>query len=223
MRLIRQQLGQPMQEVLAVKEERQVAPSGAEPATNGDRRSMDQARPSRRNAEPKAPFLFGTIHAELPECSPAAAVLACLRQQIAAEDLAGRGLDTGPIHITLRYGIQGEDISAVESILREQPPICGRLGATSAFPPSAASPGVAVIFASIECPELHVLNRRLGEAVDFIEMAYDYEPHVTIAYVRPDAVAKYIDNPITAGHTFVITEVVIRTKSKEETIVTLSE
>jgi 2'-5' RNA ligase len=183
---------------------------------------MNQARPSRRTSEPNAPYLFGTIHAVLPESSPAAAVLAGVRSQIAEADLAGRGLDTGPIHITLRYGVQGDDISAIKSMLAAHTPICALLGATSSFPPSTASPGVAVIFAGIQCPELHVLNRRLAEAVDFIETAYTYEPHVTIAYVRPEVAQKYVGNQITAGHTFVIEEVIIRTKSKDETIVTLA-
>jgi 2'-5' RNA ligase len=183
---------------------------------------MTQAQLSRRIAEPDSHFLFGTIHAILPESSPAARVLARLRNQIAEEDLAGRGLDTGPIHITLRYGIQGEDVSAIENLLAAHHPICATLGATSSFPPSQAIPGVAVIFAKIACPELHVLNQRLGETTHFIDTAHPYEPHVTIAYVRPETAHKYVGNSITAGHTFVISEVVIRNQSKDETIVTLA-
>lgn len=177
---------------------------------------------SRRSAAPNAPFLFGTIHAELPESSPAVAMLATLRNAIAEGDLAGRGLDIGPSHITLRYGILGEDISAVEALLRSYQPISCTLGATSSFPPSADSAGVAVIFAKIDCPQLHALNRRLGEIVDFIEPTYAYEPHVTIAYVRPETAKKYVDNQMTAGQTFVITEVVVRTTTKNETIVRLN-
>lgn len=182
---------------------------------------MKKAPPSRRAAGPNAPFLFGTIHAEIPESSPAAGALNSLRHAIAEEDLAGRGLDIGPSHITLRYGIRGEDVSAVELLLREYKPISCTLGATSSFPPSEDSAGVAVIFAKIDCPALHELNRRLGEIVDFVEPTYAYEPHVTVAYVRPESAEKYVGNEITSGHTFVITEVLIRTQSKNETIVTL--
>lgn len=183
---------------------------------------MNKAPLSRRAAGPNAPFLFGTIHAEVPESCPAAAVLASVRKAIAEKDLAGRGLDIGPSHITLRYGVLGEDIAAVEALLRAHRPIPCTLGATSSFPPSADSAGVAVIFARIVCPELLVLNQRLGEVVDFIEPTYAYEPHVTVAYVRPEAAEKYVGNQITAGHTFTITEVVIRTEAKNETIVALS-
>jgi len=44
-----------------------------------------------------------------------------------------------------------------------------------------------------------------------------------VAYVRPEVAEKYVGNQITAGQTFVITEVVIRTASEEEVVVTLNE
>jgi 2'-5' RNA ligase len=100
-------------------------------------------------------------------------------------------------------------------------PFAITLGPTWSFPPSATI-DVAVIIAPIECPELHALNQRLGEVTEFAEPIHEYEPHVTIAYVRPEVAKKYVGNQITAGHRFVITEVVIRTKSKGETIVALN-
>ena len=183
---------------------------------------MNQAFLSKLATEPNTPFPFGTIQAELPESSPAAVALASAREEIAEEDLAGRGLDIGPPHITLRYGVHGEDISAIEDLLKAHSPIAATLGATSSFPPSANNSGVAVIIATIECPELHALHQRLGEVVDFMEPTFAYEPHVTVAYVRPEVAEKYVGNQITAGHAFVITEVVIRTQSRDEMIVTLN-
>ena len=118
-------------------------------------------------------------------------------------------------------GSRGNDISAIETLLRTQSPIAATLGATSCFPPSATRE-VAVIIATIECPELHALHQRLGEVIEFVEPTHEYEPHVTVAYVRPEVAEKYVGNQITAGHTFVITEVVIRTQSREETIVALN-
>ena len=182
---------------------------------------MNQALLSKQATEESTPFLYGTIHAEIPESSPAAVAISSVREEIAEEDLAGRGLNTGPHHITLRYGVQGEDISAIEALLATQSPIAATLGATSCFPPSAIRE-VAVIIANIECPELHALHQQLGAVVDFAELTHPYEPHVTVAYVRPEIAEKYVGNQITAGHTFVITEVVIRTQSREETIVALN-
>ena len=182
---------------------------------------MNQVVLSKLADEPNTAFPYGTIHAEIPESSPAAVALASMRKEIAKEDLAGRGRDIGPPHITLLYGIEGDDISAIEALLATQSPIAATLGATSSFPPSATRE-VAVITATIECPELHALHQRLGEVIKFVEPTHEYEPHVTVAYVRPEAAEKYVGNQITAGHRFVITKVLIRTVSKGETIVTLN-
>jgi 2'-5' RNA ligase len=182
---------------------------------------MSQILLSKHAAEDNAAFPYGTIHAEIPECSPAAVAISSVQEEIAEEDLAGRGLDVGPIHITLRYGIEGNDISAIKALLATQSPIAATLGATSCFPPSATR-DVAVLIATIECPKLHALHQRLGEVIEFVEPTHEYEPHVTVAYVRPEVAEKYVGNQITAGHRFVITEVLIRTKSKGETIVALN-
>jgi 2'-5' RNA ligase len=182
---------------------------------------MRQALLSKPEAEPITPFPFGTIHAEIPESSSAAVALASIRAEIAEADLAGRGGDIGPPHITLRYGIQGDDVSAIKALLMTLKPFPVTLGPTSSFPPSATR-DVAVIIANVDCPELHALNQRLGEVVEFAEPTHEYEPHVTVAYVRPEIAEKYVGNQITAGHSFVITDVVIRTQSKNEIIVTLN-
>ena len=181
---------------------------------------MIQALLSKQATEENIPFPYGTIHAEIPECSPAAVAISSVQAEIAEEDLAGRGQDIGPPHITLRYGIPGDDISAIEALLASHSPLVATLGPTSSFPPSATRE-VAVVIATIECPELHALHLRLGEVIEFVEPAHEYEPHVTVAYVRPEVVEKYVGNQITAGHTVVISEVLVRTKSKGETIVTL--
>jgi 2'-5' RNA ligase len=182
---------------------------------------MNQAVLSKHATEENTPFPFGTIHAEIPSSSPAAIAIESVQKEIAEEDLAGRGRDIGPPHITLRYGIQGDDIFAIAALLRTQSPIAATLGATSCFPPSATRE-VAVIIANIDCPELHSLHQRLGQGIEFVEPTHEYEPHVTVAYVRPEVAEKYVGNQITAGHRFVITEVLIRTKSKGETIVALN-
>jgi 2'-5' RNA ligase len=182
---------------------------------------MNQALLSKQAAEDNTPFPYGTIHAEIPECSPATVAISSVQAEIAEEDLAGRGKDIGTPHVTLRYGIQGDDVSAIKALLMTLKPFAATLCPTSSFPPSATRE-VAVIIATIECPELHALHLRLGEVIESVEPAHEYEPHVTIAYVRPEVAEKYVGNQITAGHTFVITEVVIRTQSREETIVALN-
>ena len=182
---------------------------------------MNQVLLSTLAAEPNTLFAHGTVQAEIPRSSPAAVAICSVQAEIAEEDLAGRGRNIGPPHITLRYGIQGDDVSAIKALLMTLKPFSVTLGPTSSFTPSATR-DVAVIIANVDCPELHALNQRLGEIVDFAELTHPYEPHVTVAYVRPEVAEKYVGNQITAGHRFVITEVLIRTKSKGETIIALN-
>jgi 2'-5' RNA ligase len=182
---------------------------------------MSQVLLSTLAAEPNILFAYGTVQAEIPGSSPAAVALRSVQRDIAEKDLAGRGRDIGPPHITLRYGIEGDDVCAIKALLMTLKPFAATLGPTSSFPPSATR-DVAVIIANVACPELQALHQRLGEVIEFMEQTHEYEPHVTVAYVRPEVAEKYVGNQITAGHTFVITEVVIRTKSKGETIVALN-
>jgi 2'-5' RNA ligase len=182
---------------------------------------MKHALLSKQAVGDNSPFLFGTVQANIPESSAAAVALASTLDRIAEEDLDLSGRNIGCPHITLRYGIQGEDVSAIKSLLMALKPFSVVLGPTSSFPPSATRE-VAVVIATIESPELHTLHERLGEVTEFAEAIHEYEPHVTIAYVRPEAAEDYVGNRITAGHSFLITEVVIRTRSRSETIVPLS-
>jgi hypothetical protein len=71
---------------------------------------MNQALLSKQAAEQNSPFPYGTVQTEMPASSPAAVAIGYVHEEIAKGDLAGRGLDVGPTHITLRYGIQGDDI-----------------------------------------------------------------------------------------------------------------
>jgi hypothetical protein len=71
-----------------------------------------------------------------------------------------------------------------------------------------------MVCAMVDRPEFVVIKSHAA--------AHEYEPHVTIAYVRPEVAEKYIGNQITAGHRLVISEVVIRSKSMGETIVVLN-
>src|SRR5580693_7033561 len=64
---------------------------------------------------------------------------------------------------TLRYGIQGENASAIEALLKARKPIATTQGAMASSPPSA-SRDVAVIIANIDCPEFRALNQRLGRS-----------------------------------------------------------
>ncbi len=168
------------------------------------------------------PFKFGNVQANIPEDTDAYHAVLDLRSDIPDEDLAGKGKRIGPTHVTVRYGIQTDDTSTIEAYLSRQAPMTATLGATTSFPPSESSEHAAVVIAPVECPELFSLNERLADVGDFTEPTFDYKPHATVAYVKPEVVERYVGNDTTEGKTFTISEVTVISRDRQEKVISLN-
>jgi 2'-5' RNA ligase len=160
--------------------------------------------------EKETKYDFGSTQANLPKDSDAHKALDVARSKIAPEDLAGKGADIGDNHVTVRYGIQGDDTAGIEAYLRKQSPFEVTLGKTSSFPPSKGSDGAVVIKADAESPALRRMNAEIEKHGDFKPSDFPtYEPHATVAYVKPEAAEKYIGMNETEGKKFRIDSVAI--------------
>jgi GGDEF domain-containing protein/2'-5' RNA ligase len=181
--------------------------AGADTAGEGGR---GQSPEPSAGAEPK--YKFGSTQANIPDDSGAAKAIDQMRSKIPDADLAGDGKDigSGGNHVTVRYGIQGEDTARVEQFLRSQKPFTARLGETEVFPPTKNSNGAAVVTAKIESPELTRLNDEIQQHADFAPSDFpDYKPHATIAYVDPAKADAYSGLKDLAGEEFPIDHVAI--------------
>jgi 2'-5' RNA ligase len=165
---------------------------------------------------------IGTVQANLPEDSEAYEAVIDIRDEIDRSDLDGNGIRTGPIHITVRYGIQTEDTGPIEAYLSTLPTMEAVLGSTESFPPSESSDNAAVLIAPVECPELFAVNSSLADHGDFTDPDFEYRPHVTIAYLQPGKESKYVDKDWTKGKTFTIREVTVITPGKDRKTITLN-
>ena len=144
------------------------------------------------------------------------------RSKIADSDLAGDGKDIGGNHITVRYGIDGDDVAGIRAFLESQAPFEARLGKTEKFEPSESSDGAAVIQAPVDAPELHRLNTELSKHGNFIKPTFpEYKPHTTIAYVKPEAADKYVGMDATEGKTFTVDEIAISKRDGSQEVVKL--
>jgi 2'-5' RNA ligase len=167
------------------------------------------AAAEKKTAEKEPKYKFGNTQAPIPAHSDAAQALKAAQDRIPDSDVAGKGKETDP-HVTVRYGIKGEDTAGIRNFLSEQAPFEAKLGKTDKFPPSEHSDGAAVIIAPIEASELHRLNAELEKHGEFTEPSFkEYKPHATIAYVDPAKADRYVGMSVTEGKTFTVDKVYI--------------
>lgn len=169
--------------------------------------AAEQAAQNRLNGEPK--YKFRSTQTNIPADSEAAQALAGVQAKVDPKDLGGDGLEKNP-HVTLRYGLKGDDVEGVRRFLEKQAPFDAKLGKVDAFPPSENSDGFAPLIAHVDAPELHAMEKEIDQHGDFNERSFpDYKPHATIGYVKPEAASKYVGDDTTAGKTFRVNSIAI--------------
>jgi hypothetical protein len=170
-------------------------------------------------------YKYGNTQADIPADSEAGKALAAVRAKIDKADLmpssntAGGGGLEDDSHITVRYGIDGDDMSGIRAFLEKQEPFEATLGKVTSFPPSEHSDGAAPIVVAIESPELRALEKEMDKHGQFIDRTFpEYKPHATLGYVKPEAAKKYVGMGGTEGKKFIVSSVSISKKdgSKED-------
>lgn len=157
-------------------------------------------------------YKHGNTQADIPPKSDAGRALAEMRRAIDPDDLMGDGL-VEDSHITVRYGIDGDDTSGIRAYLEKQPPFEASLGKTQAFPPSEHSDGAAPIVVPVESPDLRRMEKEIDKHGNFVERSFpEYKPHVTVAYVKPGEAKRYTGMDEASGKKFKVDSVTISKK-----------
>lgn len=114
--------------------------------------------------------------------------------------LAEDGRESQP-HVTVKYGLHDDSPAAIEKIrevLSREQPVRARLGETSIFPAKDAS-GSDVVKVDVESPDLHRINKAIADALPHTDTHPTYQPHVTLAYVKPGEGTKFAGNKALDG------------------------
>jgi len=106
---------------------------------------------------------------------------------LAHEDLHSKGFET-EYHITVCYGIHGDDSDQVEHVLREQGPVAASLARLEVF----STPEFDVLHVAVESASFADMHTRLIESIPNTQSHGEYNPHVTLAYLKPGLGAKYL-------------------------------
>ncbi len=107
-------------------------------------------------------------------------------------DLAEKGREEQP-HITVLYGLEGEDPQPVRELLAGERPIRVTLGKASIFPDTGSG---EILKLDVDSDDLRRLNARLGALPHTETHPGGYKPHATIAYLKPGEGAKYAGKPV---------------------------
>lgn len=145
---------------------------------------MAEAGPERIVPLAKPQHDYSSTQVNLP--APIAKAMKRHAAQISDQDLGPDGREDQP-HITLKYGLHGDNPGAVRKLLQTQPPITATLGTLSLFTNDDAD----VLKLNVASPDLAGLNKKLAGALPNTDTHPKYQPHATIAYLKPGTGKKY--------------------------------
>jgi len=159
-----------------------------------------------------------STHALLPDVVAAQAL--AFGAEIDPQDLTGSGVETYP-HITLVYGVVN-DPEAFRQVARIFRPFSVRFGEASLF----TNDDFDVLKIDVEdvgdTPGLRTLNRLIQVKMpQLAEGRAIYEPHLTIAYLKPGTGRKYTGRMSLYGKTAVINRIEFTSPDDERTTISL--
>lgn len=117
-----------------------------------------------------------------------------LQKKVDKNDLAKDGFPQYIPHITLFYGLNKVDKKEFKKIANLFLPTTIILGKTKFFKPHE-DPDACVLYISIKNPSvLKTIHTTIQSNMDVQPESFmQYTPHVTLAYIKKDAIEKYTD------------------------------
>jgi len=166
----------------------------------------------------KSEHSYGNTQIHIDPASSAAASLNAARATIADADCMADGKDVDPNHVTVRYGLENEDLDGLRAYLSTLAPFEARVLRVELFPASEHSDGAMPVVALIASPELRQIEQEIGKHADFKEKSFPvYKPHCTLAYCKPEKAEPYAD--LYVDGSFVVSAITISHADHRQEIV----
>ena len=142
------------------------------------------------------------------------------------EELAADGRET-TIHVTCKYGLHSDSPDEVRELVTGFGSFPIRLGRVSLFPADGTEDQRGgdrfdVVKIEVISPELVRLNKLISRNIECTDTHPRYNPHVTIAYVKPGEGRKYVGADDFDGDVFTASELVFSGKDRTHTTIPLS-
>lgn len=200
---------------------KQARPSGAlRPEVTAAEEKAPEITKVEAKPEEKVTYDYSSTQTNLPLTARPVQKILAFGKQIPDNMLAEDGREETP-HITVKYGLHGEDPAEVQKLLADEGPITVTLGKTSVFPAATTGQPYDVVKVDVESPDLHRLNAKIADALPHTDTFPTYEPHITVAYVKPGEGQKYADKEFVEGMKLTLPSIHFSSKSGELTEIPL--
>ncbi len=146
---------------------------------------------------------YSSTQFDLPE--PIAEKVLAIGRAIPDTDLAENGREASP-HLTVKWGLHTEDAEEVRAILAKVKPFTVKLGRTSIFPNGESNSG-DVLKANVASGALMNLNAQIAKALEHTDTHPKYQPHVTIAYLKPGKGKAYVNDTSLLGTEILVDQI----------------
>jgi 2'-5' RNA ligase len=124
------------------------------------------------------------------------------------------------IHVTVLYGIHGNNVDSIKKVLKDVKPFKIKLGKVKIFDKSDK---FDVVHIDVISPELKKLNSKFCCSLAYTNKYKKYQPHITIAYLKHGEGSKYVGNTDFENKEFQADHVIFSPKEGDKEKILLNE
>jgi hypothetical protein len=140
--------------------------------------------------------------------------------QIEDADLGDDGREEEP-HVTVRYGLHADSPAPVAELVRGFGPVSLTVGRLNAFRGAVSGKDYDVIYAEVDSPDLHRLNKLLAD-LPHTDTHPAYVPHACVGYVKAGLADKYLTALAPVGLSDTVPRLTFSTAGRERTVIPLA-